>query len=352
MNTVISAKDIKDLLANGGDVKSLPAGAILTPSAKDLLYDLQRHGDVSVSQSVGTSNLATTTMAPAKPLNSKSPGAELEAFSNSPYCRNLKDQLCDIGRRLWQREYVDGNGGNIAIRVGEDIALCTPTLVSKGFMKPEDMCLVDFEGNQLAGTKKRTSEILMHLQIMKRQPKAVATCHCHPPYSTGFAVAGVLPPTCMIPEFEVFASVAIAPYRTPGTPEMGQLVGELVDKHNTILMANHGVVSWSHNHVEDAYFKMEILEAYCRTILVSAQLGVPAKTMTAPQLQDLLKIKQSLGIPDPRHGLKECELCDNAEWRPGVACAVPAKPESVAGLDADAEKAVQAITDQILAQMK
>ena len=77
-----------------------------------------------------------------------------------------------IGRRLWQREYVDGNGGNIAIRVGEDIALCTPTLVSKGFMKPEDMCLVDFEGNQLAGAKKRTSEILMHLQIMKRQPQA------------------------------------------------------------------------------------------------------------------------------------------------------------------------------------
>jgi L-fuculose-phosphate aldolase len=264
----------------------------------------------------------------------------------------LKEQLCDIGRRLWQREYVDGNGGNIAIRVGEDIAICTPTLVSKGFMKPEDMCLVDFDGNQLAGAKKRTSEILMHLQIMKRQPKAVATCHCHPPYSTGFAVAGVLPPTCMIPEFEVFASVAIAPYRTPGTPEMGQLVAELVDKHNTILMANHGVVSWSHNNVEDAYFKMEILEAYCRTILVTAQVGKPANTMTPGQLQDLLKIKQSLGIPDPRHGLKECELCDNDEWRPGVSCQVPAKSEPVTGLDAEAEAAVKAITDQILAQLK
>ena len=65
----------------------------------------------------------------------------------------MKEQLCDIGRRLWQRAYVDGNGGNIAIRVGEDIALCTPTLVSKGFMKPEDMCLVDFEGNQLAARR-------------------------------------------------------------------------------------------------------------------------------------------------------------------------------------------------------
>jgi L-fuculose-phosphate aldolase len=292
--------------------------------------------------------------APGKSLTSKSSKSELEAFFNSPYCQALKEQLCDIGRRLWQREYVDGNGGNIAIRVGEDIALCTPTLVSKGFMKPEDMCLVDFEGNQYCGVKKRTSEILMHLQIMKRQPRAVATVHCHPPYSTGFAVAGINPPTCMIPEYEVFSSVAIAPYRTPGTPEMGQLVAELVDKHNTILMANHGVVAWSHNNVEDAYFKMEILEAYCRTVLVTAQLGRPAKTMTAAQLQDLLKIKQSLGIPDPRHGLKECELCDNDEWRPGVACAVPQSSESAKGpgFDADAEAAVQAITDQIMSKLK
>ena len=75
---------------------------------------------------------------------------------------------------------------------------------------------------------------------------------------------------------------------TPGTPEMGELVAELVDKHNTILMANHGVVSWSHNNVEDAYFKMEILEAYCRTILVTAQVGKPAQTMTPGQLQEAL----------------------------------------------------------------
>ena len=344
MPAVITAREIEDIIAKGGDPKSLPADAILTPSAKDAIRD---HSN-SRRDSTGANMSAS---APSRLLSSKSSKAELESLFNSPYAQNLKEQLCDIGRRLWQREYVDGNGGNIAIRVGEDIALCTPTLVSKGFMKPEDMCLVDFEGNQLAGTKRRTSEILMHLQIMKQQPKAVATCHCHPPYSTGFAVAGVLPPTCMIPEFEVFASVAIAPYRTPGTPEMGKLVADLVDKHNTILMANHGVVSWSHNNVEDAYFTMEILEAYCRTVLVTAQLGIPAKTMSAPQLQDLLKIKQSLGIPDPRHGLKEAELCDNAEWRPGVSCSVAPKTEAVVGFDSEAETAVQAITEQIMARM-
>ena len=346
MKQVISLKDLQEMIRNGQAVASLPADALLTPSARDFLYELEGKG----TGGTGDSLKAGHQTSPGKPLSSRSSKAELEAFFSSAYCHEMKMQLCEIGRRLWQRAYVDGNGGNIAIRAGEDIAVCTPTLVSKGFMKPEDMCLVDFEGNQLCGVKKRTSEILMHLQIMKRQPKAVATVHCHPPNATGFAVAGIEPPTCMVPEYEVFASVAIAPYRTPGTPEMGQLVADLVDKHNVILMANHGVVSWSHNNVEDAYFKMEILEAYCRTILVAAQLGKPANTMTPAQLQDLLKIKQSLGIPDPRHGLKECELCDNNEWRPGVACQVPQAEVPTGGTDTEAEAAVKAITDQIMAQ--
>jgi L-fuculose-phosphate aldolase len=352
MKQVISVRDLEEMQRNGKDVRLLPDDVILTPSARDFLREFEvgakPHVNGARTNAVSDGKLS----APAKPLNSKSSKAELEAFFNSPYCHNIKEQICEMGRRLWQRAYVDGNGGNMAVRVGEDIAICTPTLVSKGFMKPEDMCLVDFEGNQLCGAKKRTSEILMHLQMMKKQPKAVATCHCHPPYSTGFAVAGVEPPTCMVPEYEVFASVAIAPYRTPGTPEMGKLVSDLVEQHNVILMANHGVVAWSHNNIEDAYFKMEILEAYCRTILVASQLGKPMGTMTPTQLQDLLKIKQSLGIPDPRHGLKECELCDNAEWRPGVTCQVPARETPAIGFDSEAEAAVQAITDQIMGRLK
>ncbi len=334
------------MVRGGTDIRSLPQDALLTPSARDFLRELEN----------GNGHVTMKDLAPnrdaEKPVTSKSSKAEIEAHFNSPKLNALKAQICDVGRRLWQRAYVDGNGGNIAIRVGEDIALCTPTLVSKGFMKPEDMCLVDLEGNQLCSGngKKRTSEILMHLQIMKRQPRAVATVHCHPPYSTGFAVAGIEPPTCMIPEYEVFSSVAIAPYRTPGTPEMGKLVADLVDKHNTILMANHGVVAWSHNDVEDAYFKMEILEAYCRTVLVASQLGRPPQTMTSAQLRDLLKIKESLGIPDPRFGLKECELCDNDGWRPGVSCTIGSGAGStqVTAADVDVEALIQAITDQIM----
>jgi len=351
MKKVISAKDVEEAIRKGMDLDALTAGAILTPSAKDVIRE---HGGKTASVAKPSGGVSGTGSEPSQQLSSKSPKGDLEDLFNSAYCQDLKEQIVDVGRRMWEREYVDGNGGNIAIRVGEDIAVCTPTLVSKGFMKPEDMALVDFEGNQILGQKKRTSEILMHLQIMKKQPRAVATAHCHPPTSTGYAVAGIEPPTCMIPEFEVFSSVAIAPYRTPGTPEMGKLVADLVDKHNTILMANHGVVSWSHNNVEDAYFKMEILEAYCKTVLIAAQLGKEPNTMTPGQLKDLLAIKQNLGIPDPRIGLKECELCDNAEWRPGVTCAVPPKDEAtVSGeVSPEAEAAVKAITDQILQKLQ
>jgi L-fuculose-phosphate aldolase len=346
MKKVISARDVEELLRKGGDLRSLPEDAIYTPSARDLLRDAR--------SPLSERNIPATTPTPVTVgATGMVAASEVERGFRTPEMEELKRQICDIGRRLWDRAYVDGNGGNISIRVGENLVLCTPTLVSKGYMKPEDMCLVDLEGNQKAGLKKRTSEILMHLQIMKAQPKAKAVVHAHPPYATAFAVSGVRPPTCMIPEMEVFCGeVAIAPYFTPGTPEMGREVAALADRHNTILMANHGVVVWSHQGAEDAYFKMEIIEAYCRTVVVTSQLGVEPKTFSPSQLKDLLKIKQGLGVVDPRYGLKECELCDNSEWRPGVSCALPEAPPAPPQADPEAEALVTKITDLILERMQ
>ena len=350
MKPIISARDVEALFEKGGSPEDLPANALLTPLARETLRRRQANG--SPASSAAKLSPTPSASSPPQKVSSSSSSAELEAFFQTPAVRNLKEQICDAGRRMWQRAYVDGNGGNIAVRVAEGLALCTPTLVSKGFMKPEDMCLVDLESNQKAGKRERTSEILMHLQIMKAQPRAKATVHCHPPHATAYAVAGIEPPTCMIPEIEVFVGkVPIAPYRTPGTPEMGKLVAELADHHNTILMGNHGAVSWSHLNVEDAYFKMEILEAYCRTVWVASQLGAPLKTITAAQLQDLLKIKQNLGIPDPRIGLKECELCDNNPWPPVSAGAPPKTQSADASPNAEAEALVQTITDQIMSEL-
>src|SRR5881398_2579143 len=129
----------------------------------------------------------------------------------------LKDQICEIGRRIYAKGFAAANDGNITIRIGDNEVLCTPTMVSKGFLKPEDICKVDMEGKQLAGTRKRTSEVLLHLAIYKERPDVKACVHCHPPYATAFAVAHEPIPKCVLPEVEVFlGEVPISIYETPG----------------------------------------------------------------------------------------------------------------------------------------
>lgn len=347
MKKVISSRDIEELIAKGGDLASLPADALYTPSARDML----NAKGVSPSGKAATAQAAAPAPASKESVTTRQV-TNIESFFNSPEINQLKEDICSVGHRLWARDYVDGNGGNISIRVAQNLVLCTPTMVSKGSLKPSDMGFVDLDGNQKAGTKKRTSEILMHLEMMKAQPKAVSCVHAHPPHATAFAVARIQPPTCMIPEMEILVGEApIADYSTPGSIEMGRSVAALVKDHNTILMANHGVVTWG-TSVEDAYWKMEIVDAYCRTIVFATQLGTNLKTISRDKVQELLKIKKTMGFPDRRFNLKECELCDNNEWHPGVVCGVPAQQNNETPADADAEEMIKTITNMIVNKLK
>src|SRR3954464_10452162 len=109
----------------------------------------------------------------------------------------LKEQICEIGRRVYAKGFAAANDGNISIRVGENEFLCTPTMVSKGYLKPEDICKVDAEGKQLAGAKKRTSEVLLHLVVYKQRPDVNAVVHSPPPHAPAFAVAREPIPKCV-----------------------------------------------------------------------------------------------------------------------------------------------------------
>lgn len=353
---IFTAADIEALLKSGKSAADIPADAVLTPSAKDTLRD--GHGPV---------HAVTANIAHAEPVlpdyeftwktgaDPKTP-AEIQAFFRSPAIEVLKQRMIDIGKRMWAREYTDGNGGNLTIRVGDGLVLCTPTLVSKGFMTTEQICLVDLDGKQLAGKFKRTSECMTHLAIMKRQPKAKACCHAHPPHGTAFAVAGVQPPTCMIPEAEVFlGQIGIAEYRTPGSPANAEVVGNAAIDHMAVLMANHGVITWGKD-IEDAYWKMENVEAYCKTVWVASQLnGGNLQTITGGQAKELIALRKTLGMDDKRATWTECQLCDNSGFQPGTVCQIGnAKPAASgkAPLDPEAEKLVQTLTDKILASMK
>ncbi len=219
---------------------------------------------------------------------------------NSPEAAAVKEEFCAVGRKLWLRKYVDGNGGNLSCRIGPNHVLCTPTRVSKYDLTPEDISLTDLEGEQLAGTQPRTSEILLHMEIYKTVPEAKAVVHCHPPYATACAITGRVPPNLVLPEFELFVGkVAMAPYETPGTRAFAETVRPFVKQHNTVLLANHGVVCWA-DTVTHAEWLVEVLEFYCQTLALAAQMGAPIAHLSAEHLSELLAIKKTLGLPDPR----------------------------------------------------
>ena len=210
----------------------------------------------------------------------------------------LREQMCEIGRRVYAKGFAAANDGNISYRLSEDRVLCTPTRVSKGFMKPDDLCIVDMDGKQVSGNRKRSSEILLHLAIFKERPDVRSCVHCHPPHATAFAVAHEPIPKCILPEFEVFlGEVAIAKYETPGTQAFADTVLPYVKDTETILLANHGTITYGAD-LEDAYFKTEIIDAYCRILILAKQLG-RVNYYSDAKAAELIKIKPDLGIPDP-----------------------------------------------------
>jgi L-fuculose-phosphate aldolase len=222
------------------------------------------------------------------------PRNKISALFHSPEATRLKTEICDIGHRLWLRNYVDGNGGNITARLTDDTFLCTPSQLSKGFMQPDDICLVDLHGNQLAGVRRRTSEILMHLEIYKLAPRARAIVHAHPPHATAFAVAGQTPPEGLTPEFEVFISrVALCPYATPSSADFAATVRPFAQKFNTLLLQNHGVVTRG-SSVADACYKIEILDMYCQTVLAARALRKKLKPLTQKQIEELRALRARL----------------------------------------------------------
>jgi L-fuculose-phosphate aldolase len=183
---------------------------------------------------------------------------------------------------------------------------------------------VDLDGKQVSGKRKRSSEILLHLTIMKARSDVRSVVHCHPPHATAFAVAREPIPKCVLPEIEVFiGEVAISPYETPGGQSFADTVLPYVKDTDTILLANHGTVTYG-TDLEDAYFKTEIIDAYCRILLLAKQLG-RVNYYTDEKAAELIKLKPNLGIPDPRleRGLENCDLCGNSLFRQGYGESSP-----------------------------
>ncbi|MBQ2897101.1 MAG: class II aldolase/adducin family protein [Clostridia bacterium] len=222
----------------------------------------------------------------------------------------IKKQICDIGKRIYNRGMVAANDGNISVKLSDNEFLCTPTGVSKGFMTPEYICKVDRDGNviQANGNFKPSSEIKMHMRVYQQRPDVNSVVHAHPIYATSFAIAGIPLTQPIMPEAVIaLGCVPIAEYGTPSTMEIPDAVEKYLQYYDAVLLANHGALAYSDSLLA-AYHKMESLEFYAELLFKAKQLGGP-KELSPSQVERLYEIRRQFGMT----GKHPADLCPNAK---------------------------------------
>ena len=221
--------------------------------------------------------------------------------------RELRDDIIQIGRLVFQKGWVAANDGNITIRMDAGRILATPTGVCKGMMHPDDLIIVDMQGNKISGRAERTSEIAMHLKVYELRPEIKAVVHAHPPVATGFATAGKSLSLGLLPEVVIgLGCVPLAGYGLPGTPELTEPMLPLIPKYDALLMANHGAVCYGED-VFKAYFRMETMEHFARITLVAELLG-GAKVLPRQEVDKLLDSRTRYGVKAKSAGEPGCPL--------------------------------------------
>ncbi|MEZ0536396.1 class II aldolase/adducin family protein [Caldicellulosiruptoraceae bacterium PP1] len=214
----------------------------------------------------------------------------------------LREQICDIGKRIYNKGFVAANDGNISIRISENEVLSTPTGVSKGFMKPEMLIITDMQGNLIEGELKPTSELKMHLQVYREREDVNSVVHAHPPYATTFAVLGKPLTKPIMPEAILFLGyVPVVEYGTPSTKEIPEKLSKYLHEFDAFLLENHGALTVGEN-LEKAYFKMESMEFYAQVLYLSESIGKPQE-ISQENIDKLIELRKSFNIKGKYPGI-------------------------------------------------
>jgi L-fuculose-phosphate aldolase len=235
----------------------------------------------------------------------------------------LRADIVEAGRRMYARGYVASNDGNISARLDDTRLITTPKSVSKGFMTPDMMVVVDYEGHKIGGDRDASSELPMHLEIYRNRPDVNGVVHAHPPLATGFAVAGIPLTRAVLAEvITTLGSIPIAEYGTPSTAELPDAVRKYIKAHDGMLLANHGAVTCGPS-VMAAYYKMETIEHFAKISLVARLLG-GENLISRGEVERLQGLRGFYGIAAP------APLCTDPSEQGSdqVLCQVLEAPES------------------------
>ena len=219
----------------------------------------------------------------------------MSKMNRYPTDAEAKKMIVEIGRRMYMKNFVAANDGNISCKVDDGTIWTTPTGVSKGFMSEDEMVKMRLDGTIISqGERKPSSEVKMHLQIYKERNDVGAVCHAHPPVATSFAIAGVSLDKAIYPEAIVnLGTVPCVPYELPGSQKLADSIAPYVKNHNAILLANHGAVTCG-NSLMEAWYRLESMEHYAMIIMYTGHIIGKANALSGEQIDELIKIREKV----------------------------------------------------------
>ena len=208
--------------------------------------------------------------------------------------QEIREQICDVCHKMWQLGWVAANDGNVSVKLPDGNFLVTPTGISKSFITPEKLVIIDKDMNivEAEGNYKPSSEIKMHMRCYTERDDVGAVVHAHPPTATGYAVAGKsLDEYSMIETVIAIGSIPLTPYGTPSTNEVPEAIAPYLAEHDVLLLQNHGALTVGCDLIT-AYYRMETLELFAKISLNAHLLG-GAKEIPKEQIDKLLYLRDN-----------------------------------------------------------
>jgi L-fuculose-phosphate aldolase len=229
---------------------------------------------------------------------------------------------------MYRQGYIAAGDGNVSAKLDDgERVLVTPTGMHKGFIRTEDLVIVDVHGKLLRGTRKPSSEFLMHELAYEERPDVGAVVHSHPPLTVALALAGVSLAQCILSETcLVLGSILTAPYSTPTTDEVPRVLKPYMRQTNAIVMDRHGAITLGRT-LDEAYNRLEAMEHASKITHAARVLG-PVAPLPPPEVDKLQELARRFGIPRAPDPCTLCNACPNGSGGP-IAMPPPSADDAI-----------------------
>ena len=205
----------------------------------------------------------------------------------------LREEICVVGKSLYERGYTVGSAGNISARL-EDGWLITPTDACLGRLKPQEIAKVSKDGTWVSGSKP-SKTLELHRQVYDRNPEVNGVVHTHSTSLVALTLAGgwsnddILPPLTPYQVMKV-GHVPLIAYQRPGSPDVAAQVAQLANTVRGVMLERLGPVVWE-SSVSKASFALEELEETAKLWMMSNPKPAPLGEEAIEDLRRVFSVK-------------------------------------------------------------